>query len=92
MGDKNNISYITSSTTIKTGHSILKAFYATAQGDRVITVRDGTSDSDPVIFTANLTSATFPLISMPYINHPCRDGIRVQVVSGSTGAVAVVFE
>ena len=93
MGDKNNTAYITScSTTVKTGHSIIKAIYVTVPGDIIYTIRDGTGDTDPVVATLDLTSATFPPILMPYVNHPVSDGIRVQVVSGTTGGILVVFE
>ena len=93
MGDKNQTVRVTStSTQAKTGHAQLKAAYITVPGDRIFEIIDGTGDGDTTIVNVDATSATFSPILMPYINTPMRDGLRVQVVSGTTGELLVVFE
>lgn len=94
MGDKNQLGRITStSTQLKTGHGILKAVYVPTPGDRIFEIINGTSDSDTTLFSVDLTDASGGfLLSMPYINHPFNSGLRVQVVSGSTGEITVIYE
>jgi hypothetical protein len=93
MGDKNNTVRITcTSTQVKTGHAVLKAVYVTVPGDSIYEIIDGTCDAHTTVVNLDLTSATFAPILMPYINHPIRDGLRVQVVSGTTGEILVVYE
>ena len=94
MGDKNNLARITTtSTTVKTGHGILKAIYVDTPGDRVFNIRDSTADTLDILFQIDLGSLTPGfMFSAPYINHPCSIGIRVQEVSGTTGSIVVIFE
>lgn len=94
MGDKNQLGRITSSTTqLKTGHGVLKAVYVATPGDRIFEVINGTSDSDTTLISVDLTDATngFQFLA-PYINHPFSSGLRIQVVSGSTGELIVIYE
>ena len=94
MGDKNNIARIdTTSTTVKTGHGILKAIYVDTPGDRIFNIRDSTADTLDILFQIDLTDATGGfLFSAPYINHPFSIGLRVQELSGATGSIVVVYE
>ncbi len=93
MGDKNNIGRITcADVQLKVGHAILKAVYVSTSGDRVFEVIDGTADCAPTIMSIDLEAATRSPVLMPYINHPVNVGLRVQVVSGATGELVVVYE
>ncbi len=93
MGDKNAIGRITSaSIQLRTGHGILKAAYIATAGDRIFEIIDGTLDGDETILSIDAGSATQAPFLAPYLNHPMADGIRVQVVSGTTGELIVVYE
>lgn len=94
MGDKNRTARITTtSSQVKTGHGILKAVYVVTPGDEIFEVIDGTLDSDTTIMSIDTDVATSGHIFLaPYINRPMNAGIRVQVVSGTTGELLVVFE
>ena len=51
MGDKNNIARVTTcSTTVRTGHGILKAIYVDTPGDIIFNIRDSTADSGDILF------------------------------------------
>ena len=94
MGDKNRTARITTtSSQVKTGHGILKAVYVTTPGDEIFEVIDGITDCDTTIMSIDTVSATngFQFLA-PYINRPMNAGIRVQVVSGTTGELLVIFE
>lgn len=94
MGDKNQLSRITCTTTqLKTGHGVLKAAYVTTPGDTIYEIIDGTCDGAATLMSIDLTDATGGfLFSAPYINHPVNTGLRVQVVSGTTGELVVIYE
>lgn len=90
MGDKNNTSFVTSSNTLaKTGHGVLKAIYQTQTGDRIFSIYDGTSAAGTLIVS---TEAGTGVHLLPYINHPVKDGLFINVDSGTTGSVLVVYE
>ena len=94
MGDKNNLVRVTcTSITTKTGHGILKAAYVDTPGDIIFRIRDNTADSGDILFEIDTDSATSGhLFNAPYINHPVSLGIRIQVVSGSSGSLVVIYE
>lgn len=93
MGDKNNISRIIGSDVqVKIGHGIVKSIYVTVPGDRIYEIIDGTDNCDTTVINMDLTAVTEAPILMPYINHPMGSGIRVDVISGATGEILVVFE
>jgi len=93
MGDKNRTVRVEGvSTQAKTGHGILKAIYMPTPGDRIWEIIDGTADCDATLFSIDGVSITQPPLSLPYINRPVNTGLRIQVVSGATGEILVVFE
>ena len=93
MGDKNNVGRITTvDVQLKIGHGILKAAYVVTGGDIIFNIIDGIDDCGPVIASIDAVSATQPPVLMPYINHPVNTGLRVQVVSGTSGELIVVYE
>lgn len=89
MGDKNDLAVVAMcDVNAKVGHSILKSAYVTVTGDRTFDIVDGTTDCDPVIFTISTAGD----VMMPYVNHPMRDGLRVEVTGGTTGELTVIYE
>jgi len=94
MGDKNNVGRVTcADVQLKIGHGILKAVYVATPGDTIFEVIDGIADCGPTIMSIDLVDATsgFQFLA-PYINHPVNTGLRVQVVSGTSGELIVVYE
>ena len=89
MGDKNNaVEVVGTDVLAKSGHAILKSIYVTTSGDRTYTIRDGTSAAGTAIFTMTANVAG----SMPYINHPFRDGLFIDNTGGTSGTLLVIFE
>ena len=93
MADKNNLVEVAGSDVLaKTGHGIIKAIYVNPT-DRTWIIRDGTSVSGTALFTVGSAAAANGPISMPYINHPCSDGIFVDnTTAGTVGTLVIVFE
>jgi len=90
MDSKNNTVAVTNTNTIaKTGHGILKAVYITISGNRVFSIYDGTSGSGELLFTIEATTGNHFL---SYINVPVRDGLFINVDSGTTGNLLVLYE
>lgn len=90
MGDKNNVSYVTCADVLaKTGHGVIKSVYQATTGDRVFSIYDGTTCSGTLILT---TEAGTGVHTMPYINHPVKDGLFINVDSGTTGSILIVYE
>lgn len=94
MGDKNQLSRVTTTDTIaKTGHGVLKAIYIDTPGDIIFRVYDGITAAGALLFEIDTDSATSGhLFTAPYINHPVNTGIFIDVVSGTTGSLVVIYE
>lgn len=94
MGDKNQLVRVTTnSVTAKTGHGALKAIYIDTPGDIIFNVRDSTADTGDILFSIDTDSATSGhLFTAPYINHPFNTGLRIEVLSGTTGSLVAIFE
>jgi hypothetical protein len=94
MGDKNNLSRITTcAVLVKGGHAIIKAIYVDTPGDEIINIYDGINTCGELLFSIDEDQpAAGHLFSAPYINHPCNLGIFVDVLSGTTGSIVIVYE
>ena len=93
MGDKNNLTEVLGSDLlIKTGHGIIKSIYCTP-GDRTWILRDGVTVGGVALFTIAMGAVGNGTLSMPYINHPCRDGIFVDnTAAGTLGSLIIIWE
>lgn len=88
MGDKNQVVNVIGATIqAKTGHSIVKAVYTSFGGDRVYGIVNNTTGTTAVFtFKADAGNGLINL------HTPFNLGLRIVVVSGTTGEIVVVYE
>ena len=86
-GYQHNAESVTSSTTLKTGHSKLIACYCTkSSAGSKLDLRNGTQDTDPILLTVEGENVQ----SLHTINKVFSNGLRATITG--TASYLVVFE